>query len=156
MQPITKTSKPHSLAKTFDDLRLLHEDLRKSMMHANKVFVPQICLHLVIEILVVVMHFYSVIISFSAPLSIFAVVRIFIDVIFIITHSTGIVLFLTINQKITNLVIYLFTCLIKIIYINFIAKLNNLFINAIGAIEHVARRKCIDEAFCHEDELYTR
>lgn len=90
----------HSCANTsvmddLDMLRRLHEEIRQSMIRANDAFNPQVAIHLFIELTVLVMHLYSVILYSNVPNKNTDIFTIYcIDWLFVIVHTTGLLIFL--------------------------------------------------------------
>jgi hypothetical protein len=84
-----------SLSADIDCLRRMHESIRESMMAFNNSLNPQILIHQFIELLVMVMHLYSVIMFFSTETRTPELYTIFcMDVLFIFVHSCALVVFL--------------------------------------------------------------
>lgn len=86
-------------------LRSLHEDISLAMYDINSCLNPQLLFHTVVELTVLIIHWYEVIIytsyEFSSP---FASTINFLNWIFVITHSAGLFLFLKSAQELKNMV----------------------------------------------------
>ncbi|XP_045461779.1 uncharacterized protein LOC123671927 isoform X1 [Harmonia axyridis] len=94
-----------STAEIIEYLRILHEEISEIMYNINDAFNPIFLIHVVIEIILLVINWYSVIIglayTFNSPDSdtIFA-----LNVEFTILHSVGLFIFLRNTQKLSNLI----------------------------------------------------
>ncbi|KAF5290633.1 hypothetical protein FQR65_LT01923 [Abscondita terminalis] len=86
-------------------LRGLHEDISLAMYNINSCMNPQLLFHTVIELTVLIIHWYEVIVytsyNFSSPL---ANTINFVNWMFVIAHSIGLFLFLKSAQDLKNMV----------------------------------------------------
>lgn len=86
---------PTSVMDDLDMLRRLHESIRQSMIRTNGAFNPQVAIHLFIELTVLVMHLYSVILYSNVPNKSTDIFTIYcIDWLFVIVHTSGLLIFL--------------------------------------------------------------
>lgn len=83
------------IMEDLDALRRMHETIRDSLTTANAAFNPQICIHLLIELSVLVMHLYSVILYINVPnKSTDQFTAYCIDWLFVVVHTIGLLIFL--------------------------------------------------------------
>ena len=83
------------IMEDLDGLRRLHESIRDSLVVANSAFNPQIVIHLFIELTVLVLHLYKVILYMNVPDKTTAqFTAYFIDWLFVVVHTIGLLIFL--------------------------------------------------------------
>ncbi|KAK4873074.1 hypothetical protein RN001_015103 [Aquatica leii] len=86
-------------------LRGLHEDISLAMYSINSCMNPQLLFHTVVELTVLIIHWYEVIVytsyTFSSPLA--STIN-FVNWMFVIAHSIGLFLFLKSAQDLKNMV----------------------------------------------------
>jgi hypothetical protein len=90
-----------SRSAQIDQLRRIHEQIRTSMMDLNAAMNPQILIHQFIELLVIVMHLYSIIMFFGMPAEtpkLYA--TFFLDCLFVVVHVCALVIFFSSADRI--------------------------------------------------------
>lgn len=89
-----------------DFVRRLHESIRLSLMRTNRALNPQILIHLSVEILVTILHLYSVIVYFTSGTKATQqrFIDNFFDVLFIVNHIFFILVFLFCAQAVKSTV----------------------------------------------------
>ncbi|KAK5640246.1 hypothetical protein RI129_011057 [Pyrocoelia pectoralis] len=92
-------------AELIEHLRALHEDISLVMYDFNACMNPQLLFHTVVELTVLIIHWYEVIIytsyTFSTP---FASAINFVNWTFVVAHSIGLFLFLKSAQDLKNMI----------------------------------------------------
>lgn len=90
-------------------LRSLHEDISLAMYDINSCLNPQLLFHTVVELTVLIIHWYEVIIytsyEFASP---YASTINFLNWVFVIAHTAGLFLFLKSAQELKNMVSIIF------------------------------------------------
>ncbi|GAB0100201.1 hypothetical protein DMENIID0001_162060 [Sergentomyia squamirostris] len=90
-----------NLEEELDVLRRLHESIRVALMASNEAFNPQLTCFMIIELGVLVMHLYSIILFFQLePEDIESNAILFMDVVFVIAHTVGVILFLSCAHRV--------------------------------------------------------
>jgi hypothetical protein len=90
-------------AAQIDQLRRIHEKIRSSMVDFNAAMNPQILIHQFIELLVIVMHLYSIIMFFGLPLRTPELYStFFMDCLFVVVHACALVIFFSAADRIKN------------------------------------------------------
>lgn len=94
-----------STAEMIEYLRILHEEISEIMCSINNCFNPLFLMHVVIEIILLVINWYSVIIGLAYTFNSPDADTIFVlNVEYTILHSVGLFIFLRNAQKLSNLV----------------------------------------------------
>lgn len=92
-------------AEVVEYLRILHEDICIIMYEMNNCLNPQILVHTVVELTVLIVHWYAVIIyaafNFKDPLA--STIH-FLNCLFVVMHSLGLFVFLRNAQQLRNIV----------------------------------------------------
>ncbi|KAF5281034.1 hypothetical protein FQA39_LY05239 [Lamprigera yunnana] len=86
-------------------LRSLHEDISRGMYDINSCFNPQLLFYTIVELAVLIIHWYKVIVctTFNFTSTLASTIN-FVNWIFVISHSIGLFLFLKSAQDLQNMV----------------------------------------------------
>ncbi|KAK9880881.1 hypothetical protein WA026_013209 [Henosepilachna vigintioctopunctata] len=92
-------------AEIIEHFRILHEEISEIMYELNNCFNPSLLSNVVIEIIMLVVNWYSVIIKIVYDFHFFGANTIFLlNILFAVSHTIGLFVFLRNAQKLSNMV----------------------------------------------------
>lgn len=93
---VKRRFKDDTFVEDLNALRILHENIRQTIIQANEAFNPQIAIHISIELGVIIMHLYAFITYINDNIKSGELLTFhFLDMFFVCCHTIGFIIFLS-------------------------------------------------------------